>query len=409
MKVAIVHDYLYQFGGAEKCVESWLKLYPQADIYASFSIPEKFTSSELITEKFQQKKVFNSKMQWLFKPKFMLKFQKHLFFLYPIFMSFWTIKNYDLVIISATFCGKNVKFKNCHKIVYYCYTPTRFLHGFITETDQKTIPLFLRKMIPIFTFWLKIMDLKAVRYLKKNHTKWLTISNYIQTITKKAYKVNSEVVYPPVEIDRFLALKREPVLTVNKGAKENYQEPFYLYYGRISFHKRVDLVIQACLELNKKLLIAGQAAFAPELVKLKEIIAQYETKDPSKKGLVKFLGRVPDDERDELLRKTKAFIFPVKEDFGIVSIESFATGTPLIAYKAGGALEYVKEGVNGVFFEKQGVESLKKAILEFEKVPFKGQSGVYSSNQKFWDDEKIRETSKPFAEEKFLEFFKNQG
>jgi len=375
-RVAIVHDYLFQFGGAEKVVEKWLQQYPGADLYTSFFVPEMFTSCELITKAWETKKLHTTWVQGLFQNKFFQKFFKHFFWLYPIVMSFLWVKDYDLVLISSTNCGKNVRYKNCPKIIHYCHSPTRYLYQMDRETDLQTINPVLRKIIPLFTFWLKWMDQKAARYLNKNGCQWVANSKYIQGLIQEIYATKSIVIYPPVELEKYRDIAR----------KVNFGEPFYFYFGRISFHKKVELIVQACLDSGKKVVIAGQAVFRPEMEKLKKMVA-----NSGKLGLVEFVDRrVSDEEIKQYLTSCRAFLYPAKEDFGIVPIEVLSSGTPLIAYGAGGALEYIKDGSNGVLFPEQTVKSLQEGILKFEK-------GL-------WDSEKIKASSLGFSG---LEFVKN--
>lgn len=373
MKVAISHDYLFQFGGAEKCVENWLKIYPEADIYTSFSLPHKFDSSELINKAFKENRVKNSFANWLFKIPWMVKFQKHLFWLYPFSMSFFKLKNYDLVIVSATYCGKNIRIENAKKILFYCYTPTRFLWNLVTEVDQKNINPIFRFLIPIFLWPLRLNDKHAINNLKNQGAVFIAISGYIQSLIKNIYNQNSIVVYPPVGTEEFLKLER----------KQEIKDPFYVYFGRISFHKRLDLVIESCLSLRRKLKIIGESSFLPEKTKLHKIVADYEAKFPDTKGLVQFLGRLPDTQRDQVLQQARAMIFTPKEDFGIAPVEALAIGCPVIAYKSGGALEYVLDKVNGLFFEEQTIESLNQAILDFEQLPALDVKQIKNSSRKF--------------------------
>ena len=382
MKVAISHDYLFQFGGAEKCVENWLELYPEAEIFTAFSLPHKFESSPQISKAFKEGRVKNSIANWLFKIPWMVKFQKHLFWLYPLTMSFFKLKNYDLVIVSATYCGKNIKIENAKNILFYCYTPTRFLWNLVTEVDQKNINPILRFLIPLFLWPLRLNDKRAISYLQQKGAVFIGISSYIQGLIKNIYKQESIVIYPPVETKQFLKLPRN----------ENLIDPFYVYFSRISFHKRLDLAITSCLELGKKLMIVGESSFLPEKIKLQKIISDYETKHPESKGLVKFLGRLPDKDRNKVLQSAKAMLFTPKEDFGIAPVEAMAIGCPVIAYKTGGALEYVIEGVNGTFFEEQTTESLKQAILDFEKIIT-------------WNTETIKQSSTKFSNEAFQQEF----
>jgi glycosyltransferase involved in cell wall biosynthesis len=380
-KVAIVHDYLFQFGGAEKCIESWLEIYPEAKIYTSFYLPDKFKSSKLITTSYQKGNIKTSLVQLFFKITFFQKFQKHLFFLYPLIFSLWTVKNYDLVIISSSYCAKNIKLKNNRKSLYYCYTPTRFLYHEETEVDHSTINPLLRIFLPFLIPLLRYFDQRAVKYLSKKRVEFIAISNYIKSKIKQHYKLDSKVIYPPVEIDSFLTLKRSET------------EDFYFTFGRVSFHKKVDILIKACLKTNRKLLIAGVSAYQPEYEKLQQIVKNEEQKFPQKKGLVQFLGRVSDEQRNDLLTKSKAFLFAAKEDFGIAPVEALAAGCPVIAFGQGGALEYILEFQNGCLFGSQDEDSLIAAMDKFE------QSGIS------FDELEIKQSSAKFSSQNFQKQF----
>jgi glycosyltransferase involved in cell wall biosynthesis len=375
MKIAIVHDYLHQFGGAEKVVEKWLEMYPEADLYTSFYTPQKFSTSKYFEKARQDGRIHTTWLQFIL-PKIM-KFYKHFFWVYPIVMSFKVVKNYDVVLISSTYCGKNVRYKNVKKIIHYCHSPVRFLHGLVTETDHKTINPFLRFIIPVFTFPLKWMDLRAVSYLNKNHCIWIANSKFIQQTILDVYHTKSKVIYPPIELENFLE--------INRSSKK--PGDFYLSHGRISFHKRIDLAILACLQTGRKLKISGTAAFEKELDSLKNLVRDYEAQNPESKGLVEFLGRTTDKKLQELMATCKGFIFPGKEDFGIAPIEMLAAGVPLIAYKSGGAIEYVQNGKNGIFFNQQSVFEVITALYSFEKTQFNTKT--------------IKESSKSFSEKAF--------
>ncbi len=383
MRVAIVHDYLFQYGGAEKVVEKWMEMYPEADIYTCLFTSEKFKSSKLYNQANAENRIKTTWLQNIFKHNFALKFFKHFFWLYPIVMSFWKVKNYDLVLISSTYCAKNVRYENCPKIIHYCHSPTRFLHGLITETDHKSLNFVYRTFIPIFTFWLKWMDLKAVEYLNKNGCKWVANAKFIQTLIREVYHTDSVVIYPPIETQNFWEVDRK---------MSEMGDEFYLCHGRISFHKRIDLAIAACLRLGKKLKIGGAAGFQKEMDDLVKIVTDFESKNPDKKGLVEFLGRTTDEQYLDLLASCKSFLFPGKEDSGMTPIEVLAAGVPVIAYQAGGALEYIQDDQNGIFFPHQEVDSLVEAILKFE-------------SKKDWDLQKIKESSIPFSAENFVSEF----
>jgi glycosyltransferase involved in cell wall biosynthesis len=378
MNVVIVHDFLFQYGGAEKTIEKWLEMYPKAIVYTSFAIREKFQSSPVFCKAFVENRVKTSFAQHIFEiknkhgiPKF-LRFQKHLFWLYPLAMRTITIKNADIVLISSTDCGKQIRLKNCNKIIHYCHSPTRYLNGLTTETEHATLPLAYRLVLPLFNRWLKILDQDSVRYLNKHKTIWVANSKYIKETIKKVYNTDSKVIYPPIELERFLANPRKPS-----------QNEFYLCHGRISFHKRIDLAINSCLILGKKLKISGVSGLEKQTNDLKKIVTDYEITHPESKGLIEFLGRTTDEQVLNLMTECKAFLFPGKEDFGIAPLEMLGSGVPIIAYKAGGATEYVQDGLNGVFFNDQTVGNMTKAITRFENTFVENTDYIRQSSQSF--------------------------
>jgi glycosyltransferase involved in cell wall biosynthesis len=381
MRVAIVHDYLHQFGGAEKVVEKWLEIFPEAHLYTSIFTPEKFLHSPYYARAGTEGRIRTSFLQ-RFLPVFKKNF-KHFFWLYPLVMNLLKVSDYDVVIYSSTYCGKNVKPQRCKKIIHYCNTPTRFLYNLTTETDHASLNPVYRLIIPFIKPMLRRVDLGAVKRLNQAGCQWYGNSKYIQSLIKKVYQTESGVIYPPINIKKFSEVVR----------KCEQNKPYYLYFGRISFHKRLDLAIDSCLELNRKLIIAGESGFEGETNKLKKKVREFENNKPEAKGLITFTGRVSDEKIRDLLSGCKGFIFPGKEDFGIAPVEVLASGTPLIMYKAGGALEYLSEGVNGVFSSEQNKESFKNAILEFEK-------------KKDWNEDEIRKSAYKFSEDTFEKTFR---
>jgi glycosyltransferase involved in cell wall biosynthesis len=386
-KVAIVHDFFFQYGGAEKVVETLFEIYPKADLYTSFIIEEKFTSSPILDKVFKQNKVKTSLIQYLFNLKnnsgnrILARFQKHFFFLYPLLMKFIIIKNYDLVIISSTDCGKYVKLEDNVKIVHYCHSPTRYLNDMVTEVDRKQLSSWQKLLIPIFLFYLKPLEKLTIKYLKQKNVQWLANSKYIQKLIAEKYNTNSIVIYPPIETEKF----------INNPRLINDQEEFYLVFGRISFHKRIDLAIVACLELHKNLIIGGTSALPTDLEYLQKIISNWELKNNKKADFIKFVGRISDEKYLKYQSQAKGFLFPGREDFGITPVECLASGLPIIAFGEGGALEYVQDKINGVLFTKQTKECLIEAIKEFESLTF--------------DEKAVRNSVNNFTSMAFKEYF----
>lgn len=381
MKIAIIHDYFIQNGGAEKVVESLLSINPNADLFTSAFVKDNFESNPNAIKAFNEGRVKTTFLQNIYiknnQPSGLLKYSKHLYFLYPTAMSTLKVSGYDLVIISSTYCAKNIRLGNNNRIIHYCHSPTRFLHGLVTEKDHSTLPLWQRFVSGfILNPILRYQDNSAVKNLISHDTIWISNSKFIRQTVNDVYHVDSDVIYPPVTIDKFKGIIRV----------EDVLDEFYLCHGRISFHKRLDLAIQACIQTNRKLIISGTSALETDMDQLKSLVP-----DDYKDKIV-FLGRTTDEELTNLVSKARAMLFPGKEDAGIAPIEMIAAGLPVIAYKSGGALEYVKEGLNGVFFEEQSVSSLVEAINDFE-----GQ---------IFDTDKIKNSVQKFSEEHFVEQFK---
>ena len=362
-KVAISHDYFVQNGGAESVVESFLEIYPNADIYTSVYYPQNFTEATgnpLTQKAYLEGRIKTSKLNNVFinnngKDRGTLKLFKHLFFLYPLSMQMITVENYDILIISSTYCGKNVKIKNVTTTLHYCHSPVRFLHGLITETDHSSLSAIQKIGTAILSPILKYQDLQAVKYLKSKNCIWIANSNFIKDTILKVYNEESYVIYPPVDINKYIKVVRKPI-------EEVIALDYYLCHGRISFHKRLDLAILACLKLGKKLIISGKSALDSDLNSLKALIPDNLSHQ------IEFRGRTTDRELEELISGAKAMIFPGKEDAGIAPIEMIAAGLPVIAFQAGGALEYVQDSINGLFFKDQSVDSLIDAINDYELI-----------------------------------------
>lgn len=381
MKVAIVHDYFNQNGGAEKVCETLLTIYPDADVYTSVFNPVNFETNEPITNSYKACKVHTSFLNNIFvrdgKPTYWIKYFKHLYFVYPLAMYCMEVKNYDLVLISSTYSAKNIRLRNNRKLIHYCHSPARFLHGLVTEKDHSTLPIWQRIISFLIAPLLKIIDLGAVRNLVNNNAIWISNSKFIQDTVNDVYHVDSQIIYPPVDINKFAQVIRNPIP----------EQEFYLCHGRISFHKRLDIAIEACIKLNRTLYISGVSALQNDIDNLKKLIPA------DKQNLITFLGRTTDKELANLVSNAKAMIFPGKEDAGIAPIEMIAAGLPVIAYQSGGALEYVIDKVNGVFFEIQDVDCLVDKILEFEDLKL--------------DTTIIKSTVNKFSDQYFINQIKN--
>lgn len=260
--------------------------------------------------------------------------------LMPIAIEQFDFSEYDLVIsISASF-AKGIITKPKTKHICYCLTPPRFLW----DSSQKLVEEFgflkiVKKLIPPIISYLRVWDQEAALRVDE----FWSISDFVKNRVGKYYKKDSEVIYPPVNINNFKI--------------SNRVEDYFLMVGRLVTYKKFDIVINAFNEVGLPLKIAGTG---PEINRLKRLA----------KNNTEFLGLISDQELAQLYSKAKALIFPQEEDFGIVPLESMASGRPVIAYRGGGAVETIIEGKTGIFFNEQNKESIIEALNTFKYINF---------------------------------------
>lgn len=330
LKIAIVADWLTSNGGAEKVTEAIMSIYPDAPIYTSVFNKKNFThlSSKKIYTSFLQKIPFSKTKHQLFS------------ILRPYAFESFNFSNYDIVISSAHAEAKGIITKPYTMHVSYCHTPTRYYwsdyHEYYNRLEFGILNPIIKILMPSFIskmrFWDKLAS-ERVDYFIAN-------SKYVAKRIMKYYRKEAEVIYPPVQCSNF---------EISKSGYEN----FYLAGGRLIPYKKIDIVVKAFNDLkNEKLIIFGTG---PEEKKLKKIASKN----------IEFVGKINNDELKKLFSKCKAYIFPQDEDFGIVAVEAQASGRPVIAYRKGGALETIKEGITGVFFNEQTPPSLIDAIKRF--------------------------------------------
>jgi len=329
MKIAIAHDYLNQYGGAERVVETIHELFPEATIFTSIYIksnmPESFKHMSIKTS-FMQKLPFLKK-----------HFKKYLLF-YPKAMQNFNLSNYDIVISSSSAFAKGIITgkKTCH--ICYCYSPMRFVWDYEKYINKEDINKVILKILPKLIKKLKYWDLET----NKRVDYFIAISKDIKNRIKRFYNREATVIYPPVEIEKFRVL--------------NSIGDYFLIVSRLNSYKNIDLVIKAFNKLRLNIKIVGTGPYKQELEKM------------SKGNNIEFLGRVSDDRLVELYGSCRAFIFPGEEDFGIAPLEAQASGRPVIAYAKRGALETVVENTTGVFFKENSVISFSNTIKKFMKM-----------------------------------------
>ena len=346
LRVAIISEPLFKHGGAEIHLKYILEAFPNSEIFTAYY------NEEFVKEFFPDVTINHSFMQNLpGRDKL-----RHLYLLFqPLVYRFFRFKDYDVVVSLSIAFSKFVKPKNI-KHVNICMSPPKFLWQKESRTLKDADQLgglnkFLFKIYDFFskTFLEKILrkwDRKAAR----NCDKIVAISNVVKERVKKYYHVNADVIYPPVEVRR-----------IQERKKMNRKENWFLYLGRVETYKGVELAIKACVKAKVPLKIAGKGE---DFENMRELVKKLNAR-----GLVKFLGYVTDEEKFNLLARTKALIFPVRdEDFGIVPVEANASGTPVIAFKQGGVLETISEDnpKTGIFFNKYKVNELAKILKNFK-------------------------------------------
>jgi glycosyltransferase involved in cell wall biosynthesis len=319
MRVAIVHDYLNQRGGAERAVLEMAKIWPEATIYTSLYRPES-TFPE-----FQDLDIRTSPLQRLPVDRGF----RNLLPLYPLaFRSFGTLKE-DLVVSSSSGWAHAVKTHPQARHVVYCYTPARWLYGgeYLGASDRQRV---LKPVTPLLRAW----DRRAAR----KPDLYIAISNVVRERIKRMYGRDAPVVYPPVDTERFTPSPRGERLLV---------------VSRLLPYKRVDVVVAAATKAGIGLDVVGEGPAMAELQRMA---------GPS----VRFHGKLDDQAITQLMEGCRAVCVPGVEDFGIVPVEAQAAGKPVVAFGVGGALETVQDGLSGALFERHDVECMLDAIHRCE-------------------------------------------
>jgi len=342
-KVAIVHDWLVG-GGAELVVEQLHKLYPDAPIYTSYATDEwrRRLDGKVITGWLQHlgplRKLIPPLRIWWFT---------HL-----------NLEGYDLVISSSGAEAKGIKIPKDTLHVNYCHAPTHYYwsryNDYLTNPGWGAFDWLARIGLKLLIRPLRNWDYRAAQ--RPNHI--IANSSHIQAEIKKYYNRDSTVIFPPVYFERF-----------QKPENANLPRQGFIISGRQTPYKRFDLAVQACSQLNLPLKVIGGG---PDNARLRSMAG------PS----VVFLGKVNDATLEREFASAGALLFPGLDDFGITPVEAMAAGTPVIAYRAGGALDYVQLGITGEFFDEPTVESLMAVLTKFDTQAY-NPSAIRTSAYRF--------------------------
>jgi glycosyltransferase involved in cell wall biosynthesis len=331
MKLALLHDWLNQNGGAEDVLEHLVRYYPAAPVHTSMYAPD------LMPDSYRD---WDIRVTWLDRLPGIHHHHQRYLPLYPLAFSRLDLSGYDVVLSNKSgFChGARTGPNTLH--ICYCLTPTRYIWDLASylarENFGASVRLAARLVARLFRRW----DYAAAQ--RVDH--FIAISREIQARIKRSYGRDSTIIYPPAEVaERFLPASQT--------------EDYFLVVSRLVPYKRIDLAVQACTQLGLPLLVGGKGRDRARL----EAMA-----GPT----VEFLGYVPDEDLPDLFARCRAFIFPGLEDFGITPLQAQAAGRPVIAFRGGGALDTVIPGQTGVFFDEPSVESLTSALESFDDTPF---------------------------------------
>lgn len=364
MKVAIVHDWLIG-GGAEQVVLGLHRMFPKATVYTSYTTEE-------WRKKLDGKVVTGYLQNWPFS-----KLRKFIPFLRGWWFSRLNLDDYDLVISSSGAEAKFVKTKPGVKHIAYIHAPTHYYwdryEQYLRHPGFGAFDWLARLGLKALVGPMRRWDFKAAQrpdYLIAN-------SNFTKQQIKKYYGRNSVVIHPPVDTEKFKILNPDKKLldlssNFNGAGQSRGQRKGFVIAGRQTPYKRFDLAIAACTELNLPLTVIGDG---PDHKKLRKMAGP----------TIKFTGHIPTGEVIKHFQHAEAFIFPGLDDFGVVAVEAMAAGCPVVAYKAGGALDYVRHGKTGVFFDRPTVDSLVAAVTSIKNTEFNSKY-IANQAQKYSED-----------------------
>lgn len=391
LRVALVHDYLVRFGGAERVVLALRKIFPQAPIYTLFYDEEK------MGEFFRGAEIRTSFLQKF--PKFLRKRYQILTPLMPAAIESIDLSAFDLVISSCSAFSKGLILRPKTIHICYCHSPTRFLWDY-TYKYQSRFPRLRKILFHYLRLWDRSAANRADYFIANSKTTALRI--------KKYYGREAKVIYPPAvgmmirqassgnvnfsqpgkftrgfrSLSAGLADKTRPARSVNirEDTLPNHQEQslseYFLIVSQLTPYKRVDLAVEVFNKLELPLIIIGEGKDRKRLEKLA-------------RNNIKFLGFLPDEVVSQYYQNCLAFIFPGEDDFGLTPVEAMSFSKPVLAFRAGGATETILEGITGEFFDEPAVESLADGIRRL------------LANLKNYDSFLIRQRAEEFSADKF--------
>ncbi|MBL4866097.1 MAG: glycosyltransferase family 4 protein [Pseudomonadales bacterium] len=353
-KIAIVHDWLVTYAGAERVLEDIIKLFPSADLFSIIDFLPENNRDFIIGKK--PKTTF---IQHL--PFAKTKYRAYLP-LMPLAVEQLDLSSYDIVISSSHAVAKGVITGPDQFHICYCHSPMRYIwdlqHQYLRESNLHSG--FKSWIIRYLLHRMRIWDNRTANGVDL----FISNSDYIGRRIKKVYGKESTTIYPGIDIERF------PLVTD--------KDDFYFTASRMAPYKKIELIVQAFNEMpDKKLKVIGDG---PQYQKIKEIAG----------ANIKLLGFQPTEILIQHMSKAKAFVFAAEEDFGIIPVEAQACGTPVICYGKGGTLETVKPEITGLFFNEQSTNSIITAIEKFDQIASKFEAGEIRKHASTFSKERFR-------------------
>ena len=374
MKIALVHDYIKEYGGAERVLKTLSEMYPQAPIYTAFYVKNSAAGRE-----FRNREIHQSFLAPILK---VWKLYSPLRFLIPFIWGSFNLRKYDLVIISSSwYITKGFKIGKKTRVIDYCHTPARWLYGYQVSVGftkywpVKVYSALVGHIIRMYDFRMSQKPDRIKKNIRAGVDVFIANSKNVQARIEKFYRRKAKVIYPPVDVEKIIGASKDV-------KKENY----FLIVSRLVGAKGLEDAARAFGEFKSKykLKIVGEAhGWSDVEKKLRRL---------SKKN-IELIGRVEDEKLYELYAKAKGFIALARdEDFGMTVVEAQAAGTPVIAFNGGGFRESVIDGKTGILIDKTDKETIASAIKKIEKTK--------------WDRKILQNNARRFSKEKFISDFR---
>lgn len=326
-KTALIHEWFVNYAGSERVVESFTNIWPNADVFALVDFLNEEQRQIILKDK-KAKTSFIQKM-----PFAKTKHRNYLPF-FPSAIERLDLSDYDLIISSSHAVAKGFRKKNDQLHISYCHSPMRYAW----DQSENYLNGFKGAAAKLFINYLRKWDLKSAL----NVDFFIANSHHIAEKIKRIYNRDANVIYPPVDTDKFEV----------ETKKENY----YLTASRMVPYKKLDLIVKAFNQMPaKKLIVIGSG---PEKNKIKSFAASN----------IEIIGSQDRETLKLFMQKAKAFVFAAEEDFGIILVEAMACGTPVLALNKGGAKESVIDGKTGILFDEQNSDSIMNAVIEYENL-----------------------------------------